>query len=158
MSLTPIQVNEVKKIVNEQVAFTAEQSHFTNLTVSEKLTTLIKSSLNRLNTDSFLREWFNEPTTKVPVLKDVILTDTVKTYTEIQNDYYGVVKIGEKQYITNKTVSDLMLNDSTSSFNIILSSDFSLEVDDNHRTKNSINESSIQTALFSILTLESFLK
>jgi hypothetical protein len=140
MSLTQQQINEVKKIVNEQVVFTTEQSHFTDLTISEKLTTLIKSSLYKLNTDSFLREWFKEPESKVPVLKNVILTDLIKPYLDIQDDYYGVVKIGEKLYVTNQTVSNIVLNFSKFSFNTILLANFSLPVDGNYKTVLPIQE------------------
>jgi hypothetical protein len=100
---------EVLQIINEQIYFTQVQNtQFTDLTLSEKIGTLVKSSLGRINTDNNT-VWYNEPVKSTLINKGNIYTSEILPFSTTRN-YYTIVSVQGKKYISSVTLTNLVTN------------------------------------------------
>lgn len=107
--MTTVTELRVKELINEQLYSSASSTISSNFTLQEKVAYALKLSLNRITTDAFAagKEWFSEPEVYNPVLKSSILKNTPLPYSSILN-FYIVVKIDDKKYITNIRLSTIV--------------------------------------------------
>jgi hypothetical protein len=109
---------DVLKLINREVYSTLQVNHLTDLTLSEKLATIIKKEFGRLNTDSFGTPWYQEPSKVDLILTKSIAKNSIKNFQTIRQ-YYTIVTIDNKKYITSRTVNIVVASFGFSnSFNI----------------------------------------
>ena len=142
----------VRELINEQLYNSTASGSFTNFTLQEKVAYALKLSLNRITTDAFEagKEWFREPEIYNPVLKSSILKNTPLPYTLVLN-YYVVVNINGKKYISNVTLSTLVTAFFNYSISQILTNAILPETPDNPNVAYNESRTPIQ-ADFSTLT------
>jgi hypothetical protein len=84
-------------------------TYFSQFTNDEKIAYALNLSLAKVTTDAFKAgyEWYNSPDLFNAISKQSILSDSIPKYNEI-NNYYCVITVNGKEYITNKTVDNIL--------------------------------------------------
>ena len=107
--MTNLTEDDIKKIIDEKIPFSLQDLQKlgrTNYTLSEKISTLIKNTQNKINTDINKVADIEPNISKTLFFKD-ILKSRIKNYSEIRN-YYVVVKINNKKYIATQRVNNVI--------------------------------------------------
>ena len=84
-------------------------TYFSQFTNDEKIAYALNLSLAKVTTDAFKAgyEWYNSPDLFNAISKQSILSDSIPKYNEI-NNYYCVITVNGVEYITNKTVDNIL--------------------------------------------------
>ena len=84
-------------------------TYFSQFTDKEKIAYALNLSLAKVTTDAFKAgyEWYNSPDLFNAISKQSILSDSIPKYNEI-NNYYCIITVNGVEYITNKTVDNIL--------------------------------------------------
>jgi hypothetical protein len=107
--MTNLTEDDIRKIIDEKIIFSLqdlEKVGRTNYTLSEKISTLIKNTQSKINTD-INRNVGEEPNIKKTLFFKDVLKSRIKSFEEIKN-FNTVVKINGKKFVTSFIVADLM--------------------------------------------------
>ena len=88
---------------------TTQGTYFSQFTNDEKIAYALNLSLAKITTDAFKAgyEWYNSPDLFNAISKQSILSDSIPKYNEIKN-YNCIITVDGIEYITNKTVDNIL--------------------------------------------------
>ena len=84
-------------------------NYYSQFTNDEKIAYALNLSLAKVTTDAFKSgyEWYKSPDLFNAISKQTILSESIPSYNDIKY-YYCIITVGNIEYITNKTVDDIL--------------------------------------------------
>jgi hypothetical protein len=84
-------------------------NYYSQFTNDEKIAYALNLSLAKVTTDAFKSgyEWYKSPDLFNAISKQTILSESIPSYNDIK-DYYCIITVGNIEYITNKTVDNIL--------------------------------------------------